>query len=216
MIYLSLRSWLSIYNCVSLRSVCSVSLLTLTAISVDRLLALLLGLRYRQVVTLKRTYFAVIVFWLVPIVGASTYFWNPLITRWCGNIATLLCLATSISVLLHANFSYSSPQPKSSTKPRFSRTTEPSNSTEHSSIQKGSVHCTVGAGTGVVCYLPTGIVIALTPPRGLLFFVYLAWQHTVSLVFLNSSLRPLLYCWKITEVRQAVKDTIRQLCCSST
>ena len=34
-------------------ALCSVSLLTLTAISVDRLLALSLGLRYRQVVTLK-------------------------------------------------------------------------------------------------------------------------------------------------------------------
>ena len=33
---------------------CAVSLLTLTAISVDRLLALLLGLRYRHVVTLRR------------------------------------------------------------------------------------------------------------------------------------------------------------------
>ena len=33
---------------------CGVSLLTLTAICVDRLLALLLGLRYRQVVTLRR------------------------------------------------------------------------------------------------------------------------------------------------------------------
>ena len=36
-------------------TLCSVSLITLTAISVDRLLALLLGLRYRQVVTLRRT-----------------------------------------------------------------------------------------------------------------------------------------------------------------
>ena len=34
---------------------CGVSVLTVTAISVDRLLALLLGLRYKQVVTLKRT-----------------------------------------------------------------------------------------------------------------------------------------------------------------
>ena len=33
---------------------CAVSVLTLTAISVDRLLALLLGLRYRHVVTLRR------------------------------------------------------------------------------------------------------------------------------------------------------------------
>ena len=42
-------------------ALCSVSLLTLTAISVDRLLALSLGLRYRQVVTLKRTYIVVAV-----------------------------------------------------------------------------------------------------------------------------------------------------------
>ena len=77
-------------------TLCSVSLLTLTAISVDRLLALLLGLRYRQVVTLKRTYLAVIVFWVVPIVGASTYFWNLLITSWYRNISTVLCLGTSM------------------------------------------------------------------------------------------------------------------------
>ena len=38
-----------------------VSLLTLTAISVDGLLALLLGLRYRQVVTLKRKRLMIIV-----------------------------------------------------------------------------------------------------------------------------------------------------------
>ena len=33
------------------------------------------------------------------------------------------------------------------------------------------------------------------------------------LLFLNSSLNPILYCWKIREVKQAVKDTIRQLNC---
>ena len=47
---------------------CAVSLLTLTAISVDRLLALLLGLRYRQVVTLRRAYGTVIGFWAVSTV----------------------------------------------------------------------------------------------------------------------------------------------------
>ena len=41
---------------VSAYALCSVSLLTMAAISVDRLLALLLGLRYRVLVTLKRTY----------------------------------------------------------------------------------------------------------------------------------------------------------------
>ena len=75
-----------------------VSLLTLTAISVDRLLALLLGLRYRQVVTLKRTHKAVIRLWIMYIVGgASTTFWNTVITSWYQHIVTVLCLVTTIS-----------------------------------------------------------------------------------------------------------------------
>ena len=41
---------------ISSHALCSVSLSTLTAISVDRLLALLLGLRYKKIVTLRRTY----------------------------------------------------------------------------------------------------------------------------------------------------------------
>jgi len=53
---------------------CGVSLLSVTAISVDRLLALSLGLRYRQVVTLKRTYLVVITFWVVSFFGATMWF----------------------------------------------------------------------------------------------------------------------------------------------
>ena len=60
-------------------TLCSVSLITLTAISVDRLLALLLGLRYRQVVTLKRTRLVAIGGWIVSIVGSSISFLKPLI-----------------------------------------------------------------------------------------------------------------------------------------
>ena len=75
----------------------SVSLFTLTAISVDRLLALLLALRYRQVVTLKRSYVSVILFWISCIVGVSTmYFWNFVLLWWCAKIIIPLCLVTSV------------------------------------------------------------------------------------------------------------------------
>ena len=73
----------------------SVSLLTLTAISVDRLLALLLGLRYRQVVTLKRTYMIVATFWVVCGVFALYYIFDPRITRWYNVIVILSCLVIS-------------------------------------------------------------------------------------------------------------------------
>ena len=70
-------------------NLCGVSLITLTAINVDRLLALLLGLRYRQVVTLKRTCLIAIGGWIMSIVGASTSFLNRLI------VSLFVCIATA-------------------------------------------------------------------------------------------------------------------------
>ena len=75
---------------------CSVSLFTLTAISVDRLLALLLGLRYRQVVTLKRIYRIVAVFWVFSTVGPTMLLWNKRIKSWHDCVVVALCLVTSI------------------------------------------------------------------------------------------------------------------------
>ena len=54
-------------------TLCLVSLLTTAAISVDRLLALLSGLRYRQIVTLKRTYCMVATFWVLFVVACLCY-----------------------------------------------------------------------------------------------------------------------------------------------
>ena len=61
-------------------ALCGVSLSTMTAISVDRLLALLLGLRYRQKVTLKRTYVIVATLWILSSVTASFFILNNLFT----------------------------------------------------------------------------------------------------------------------------------------
>ena len=72
------------------------SLLTMTAISLDRLLALLLMLRYRDVVTLKRTRLIIITFRVLP-AGLATMrlFSNFPIALRCRNIVTSLCLVTS-------------------------------------------------------------------------------------------------------------------------
>ena len=66
--------------------------------------------------------------------------------------------------------------------------------------------------TLVVCYLPFALVVALTPQRGMPLSIYLARQYTGTVVYLNSTLNPLLYCWRIREVRRVVKDTIRRFC----
>ena len=77
-------------------TLCSVSLITMATISVDSLLALLLGLRYRQVVTLKRTRLIAIGGWIVCVVGASTSFLNLRIVSLCRSIVLTSCLVTTI------------------------------------------------------------------------------------------------------------------------
>ena len=69
--------------------------------------------------------------------------------------------------------------------------------------------------TLVACYLPNGVVMAVVAKSGLSSSIHYAWTYALTLVFLNSSLNPILYCWKIEEVREAVKNTIRQLLCYS-
>ena len=67
--------------------------------------------------------------------------------------------------------------------------------------------------TLVACYAPFIIVSLLrhtvlsgTTIQGL-------WLFTATLVYSNSSLNPFLYCWKIREVRMAVKNTAKAFCC---
>ena len=67
----------------------------------------------------------------------------------------------------------------------------------------------------VVCYLPFVIMeIFISPSRIYPSHLVVYWEIAVGLVQFNSTLNPFIYCWKISEVRQAVKQTMRQaLCC---
>ena len=191
-------------------TLCSVSLLIVTAISVDRLLALLLGLRYRRVVTFKRTYLTVTVYGVLSVVGTTMYFWNYLINLWYAYIGISLCLVTSVVsytkiylTLRHSRFQVQDHVHKGQ---RYYKR-RPLNIARFRKTVSSALWVQL---TLVVCYLPCGIVQAFFTQTGPTSSVYLAWQIAATLVYLNSSLNPILYCWKIREVRQAVKDTISQ------
>ena len=199
---------------VTSRILCSVSLLTLTAISVDRLFALLLGLRYRHIFTLKRTRIAVTAFWVVSLVGTTVYIWNNLISLWYGYACILVCLATSI-------FSYT----KIFLRLRHHQTQvrdhvhqdQPSQATSLNIARYRKAVSSVLwlQMTLAVCYLPYVLVGTLFNNFQISSSLYLASEWSTVLVYLNSSLNPVLYCWKMREVRRAVKEAIIYIFCSS-
>ena len=192
-------------------TLCLVSLLTVTAISVDRLLALLLGLRYRQVVTLKRTCITVIVFWIFSTVGASAaWFWNPLINSMSRYIVVALCLVTTIIAYTKIFFSLRHNQTHNHVAQGQPSQAIPLNIDRYRKAVYSALWVQV---TLVICYLPYVLALALTPQRGMHLSIYIARSFTATILYLNSSLNPLLYCLKIKEVRQAVKETLRHFFC---
>ena len=195
---------------------CAVSLLTLTAISVDRLLALLLGLRYRQLVTLRTVQLVVVAFWLFSAAVSIIVFFNYLIAISIACIVVLLCIVISTFCYMKIYLTLR----------------------HHRTQVQDHVHQGQPNGGGIVlniaryrktvtsalwiqmtllaCYLPYGIFVGIFAVTGSSkSSLDIVWAITVSLLLLNSSLNPFLYCWKMREVRQAVKQTIRQFCCFS-
>ena len=189
----------------------SVSLWTLTAISVDRLLALLLGLRYRQTVTLKRMRVMIIAFWVTGAVGTGLFFWDYRITFLGGNISITLCIITSIAsyTKIFLTLRHHKTRVRNHTQRQPNQAT-PFNVTRYRKAVYSALWLQLALA---LCYLPYGISVAFSTNRDMSASAFLARQCTVTLVFLNSSLNPILYCWKIGEVRQAVKDIIRQVFC---
>ena len=188
-----------------------VSLLTLTAISVERLLALLLGIRYRQFLSLRRIKVMIFIFWLIGAAIAGMFIFRLLIAAVSGSILLLSCTATSTfcytkihRVLRHhgrqVNFQQEATgAPASLNIARYRKTLSTAMWVQM---------------TFLACYLPFGIVqviISVTALRAP--SIDLARDLTGTIVFLNSTLNPFLYCWKIRAVRRIVKDKIRRWFC---
>ena len=203
----------------------AVSPLTSAAISVDRLLALLLGLRYRHVVTLCRVRVVIAFFWLIAVSNASlTWVYLILLSDKVG-LAMLwtFIVLTLISVII-STFSYAKifftlrhrqAQVQDHVQPeQSSRTISVLNIARY----KNTVYSAAWIQFAMLaCYGPYIILTILYnsgEKRYITTEIEIALQFSYCLSFFNSSLNPVLYCWRIKDVRQQVKNTIRKcLCC---
>ena len=191
---------------------CGMSLFIMTAISVDRLLALSLRLRYRQVVTLKRTCIILVMFCVISIVFSTVYAKSNEIAVKYIQILTMVCLTTS-------SVSYTKIFLKLRQRQTEVQEFELSNQSSQLNIAryKKAVSCALWLQlTLVFCYLPNGVSMIVSSASARPYpSLGIVSKFTFTLVFLNSSLNPLLYCWKMREVRQAVHSIIKQLLCCS-
>ena len=193
-----------------------VSLATTTAISVDRLLALLLGLRYRQVVTVRRVKFLTIFLWLLSASVAMVALYSLHIASRMAFAAFLSCAVTSSFCYIRIYYTLRLSQAQVQDQDHQGQPNQ-----EGIQVNRVRYKKTVSTALWVqvlflACYLPFGLLSGFTSITGLNTpFLQFALALSMSLLFTHSALSPLLYCWRIRELRQAVKDTIKKFCCLS-
>ena len=192
---------------------CGVSVFASTALSVDRLLALFLGLRYRHVVTLKRIRAVLACGCLALLLIMSVWYFHAKTARITMPIFWTLCLIISLFSYTKIVLRLRQHQFSVRDNAQQGQANTGAISLNLERYKKTVVSVALVQLALFICYFPSSTVFILIHLKGIhpsIDFILLG--YCVILVFLNSSLNPFLYCWRIKEIRQAVKTRIRRFC----
>ena len=175
---------------------CGVSFTTVTVIGLERLLALRLHLRYNSIVTTNRVKLAIIGIW----------FWGGLCSLlWLRNSGDFTVLVVIGFVLLVANFviyfdiGLVVRRHQAQILPHQPGTYS-SNIFDLTRLKKSTVTIFLVFILLIFCYVPQMSVLIVSGYSLTFYYV------TTAIASLNSSLNPPLYCWRVRELRSAMKQ----------
>lgn len=184
----------------------SVSFLTVTAIAVDRFLAISLHLRYQEIVTFKRVVITLLGLWLTSAFGALIFITIPEHNLTMVVIVEIygLCVASLVYIRIYRVVRHHQNQILTQCQLHNDHAMEVLRQ------KKSTINALFVYLVFIACYVPnlcSAILMLVDVSR--ISFVAIN-QATVFPVLLNSSLNPLLYCWRYREVRQIVKSTVKR------
>ena len=191
-----------------------VSMLTITAISVDRPLAVTLGLRYRQVVTVWRTRILLVSFWTISMAFGMMFFHYFDVTSYLTVVIILLCIL--ISTFCYVKICYALRHHQVTVQPpahKGEKRRQRVNQLNVMRFRKTVISALWVQATFLMCFLPLTIIMILVISSFRTATVFFIRDLAISLLFFNSSLNPFIYCWKIKHMRQAVRGTVKRCLC---
>ena len=192
-------------------SACGISLCTLTAIAVDRFLAVHYHLRYSTIVTSFRIKTFLTAQWLTNFIFSGTvYFWSLRIFFLYVTIFVCLCLIISVFCYVRIFKIVRHQQKKIHCQHQAVNLPQGSTISNLLQLEKSAINSFVFFIVMVLFYIPLSTYLSLfitknTPQSG--------WRVATTLVYINSSVNPFLYCWRIGDLRAAVMKTARKLFC---
>ena len=172
-------------------------------ISVDRFLALHFHLRYQELVTHKRVVAVIISIWLYSAFLSSMALWVPL------NIRSLFISVGTVIGLLFVTLAYIRIYLVVRRHKNQHQVQQVQNAANFASLIKSAVGRLYVFLVFLACYLPIFICLTAIAIHGPNIALNRLFLLSCTLVFLNSSLNPIIYCWKMRNIRHAVMNILR-------
>ena len=186
-----------------------VSLGTITVITVDRLLALHYHMRHVLIVTKTRVKYTLGIIWLGMFLSLGVYLWDKYIFHFMGGIFSAVCIiiCTFSYIRIYRIVRYHQHQIHVQ-----------QNAVENASagiqiplgrLKKSAMSTFVFYFCMIVCYFPYFVLLTLF---GTLRIEWKPeWTFSTTFACMNSAINPVLYCWRLCELREAVIKTIKLL-----
>lgn len=192
-------------------SFCGVSLLIITAISVDRFLALQYHMRYSTIVTILRVRYMIALVWFVNFLSSVVYFSNDFIYHFVIAVITGICLIVSTFSYVGIYRIVCRHRLQIHAQQEAVQCSSAEDDLNYVRTKQSALNTFIFYIILVMCYLPMYILLTL---HGLSQKAWpTEWNFATTLVFANSSINPLLFCWRLRELRKAAVRTARRIVC---
>ena len=187
------------------------SSLGVVAVSMDRFLAVHLHLRYQELVTHKRVVTVVISIWVFSVLLSSITLWGPRSTRDAVSLV-IAAVGLILTFVSYIRIYLTVRRHKNQIQSIQIRGEAQSDAMKNFAAR---IKSTVGIFyvyiLFMICFLPSLISSAAIRIFGSSIVLKRFHLLSVTLIYLNSSLNPVIYCWKMRHVRHAILNILQNM-----
>ena len=191
---------------------CGVSLEMMAAISVDRFMALHYHMRYPDLMTTKRAIYTSVTLWLVSILLSCLIFWNKDVFFFA--LATAIAICILISTLSYVQI-YRIVRQHQIQIHAQQQVMQNLDAVDHDDmnmlrLKTSAMNTFIYYMCMILCYSPLLTSLLVLSMYGKVTY---AWDFADTVCYMNSSINPFLYCWRLSELRGAIFKIVRNMLC---
>ena len=186
------------------------TLLTVTAMSVDRYLAIYLHLRYEQVVTEKKTRKVILCLWLISSLPSVIMAFDQAMTSYLVMtliIAVCIVIISFVWIKIYQVVRHHQAQIQD-------QMAVASHSFNMARFRNSAINTMLVLVIVLVCYTPL-LVSNLCLAANLIPLNVVLLEICYIFVLLNSSLNPFVYFWRQRDLRAQAKQLVMRFCCQT-